>query len=99
MHYSPGGRAFHAYVLTGQQLGDYTYRGWRRETVAVYEGKVVGLPTHGLVVHLYYLRDLFSAAGLRPPRTWDEAIAIARRFNGTDLDGDGAANDYGMCMW
>ncbi|KAG2438360.1 hypothetical protein HYH02_010816 [Chlamydomonas schloesseri] len=70
-----------------------------RETVAVYEGKVVGLPTHGLVVHLYYLRDLFSAAGLRPPRTWDEAIAIARRFNGTDLDGDGAANDYGMCMW
>ncbi|KAG2433775.1 hypothetical protein HXX76_008135 [Chlamydomonas incerta] len=76
-----------------------SYLPFYRERAAFYDGKVVGLPTHGLTIHLYYRRDLFAAAGLRPPRTWDEAIATAKRFNGTDLDGDGNSNDYGICMW
>ncbi|KAG2446063.1 hypothetical protein HXX76_000665 [Chlamydomonas incerta] len=70
-----------------------------REVLAVYDGKVYALPFNGIMQVMYYRRDVFEAAGLPPPRTWAEVQAAAARFNGTDLDGDGLANDFGVCIW
>ena len=35
--------------------------------------------------------------GLKPPETWDDYLAIAKKYNGQDLNGDGT-NDYGSCI-
>ncbi len=64
----------------------------------MFGGRVVALPTHGLSYLLAYRTDLFVPAGLQLPRTWDEVVALAAHFNGTDLNGDGEP-DYGICMW
>ena len=45
----------------------------------------------------YYRTDLLKEAGLEPPKTWDDYLAIAEHFNGKDLNGDGKA-DYGSCI-
>ncbi|MEH2259570.1 extracellular solute-binding protein [Nostoc sp.] len=46
---------------------------------------------------VYYRTDLLKQAGLTPPTNWDEYLAIAKRFHGKDLNGDGKM-DYGSCM-
>ncbi|KAG2488551.1 hypothetical protein HYH03_012870 [Edaphochlamys debaryana] len=70
-----------------------------REVIPLYNARVMGVPVNGMMQLLYYRTDVFEAAGLQPPRTWEEAMAAAARLNGTDLDGDGRANDWGVCMW
>ena len=45
----------------------------------------------------YYRTDLLKEAGMEPPKTWDDYLAIAEHFNGKDLNGDGKA-DYGSCI-
>jgi multiple sugar transport system substrate-binding protein len=45
----------------------------------------------------YYRTDILGAAGVEPPKTWDEYLAIAEQFNGQDLNGDGTP-DYGSCI-
>ncbi|EFJ41631.1 hypothetical protein VOLCADRAFT_98382 [Volvox carteri f. nagariensis] len=70
-----------------------------REFAAVFGGVVTSIPVSGFVTLLYYRTDLFEAAGRQPPRTWQEALETAAHFNGSDLDGDGQANDYGICLW
>ena len=42
------------------------------------EGRVLGLPYHDGPECLIYRKDLFDAAGLTPPRTWEEFHSIAR---------------------
>ncbi|PNH08506.1 Adenylate cyclase [Tetrabaena socialis] len=69
-----------------------------RDVLAVYDGRVAAIPAQGMMMQLYYRRDLLAAAGLQPPRTWSETVAYAAKFNGTDLNGDGAP-DYGICLW
>ncbi|PNH10110.1 hypothetical protein TSOC_003193 [Tetrabaena socialis] len=87
-------------LLYGSSSLDWqSYLPYYMKVDAVYNGSVVGLPTQGTIALLYYRRDVFGAAGLPPPRTWTEAVAAAELFNGTDLDGDGVANDYGICLW
>lgn len=39
------------------------------------------IPTAGESVFLIYRKDLFEAAGLEPPQTWDELLDIAKQFN------------------
>jgi multiple sugar transport system substrate-binding protein len=46
---------------------------------------------------LYYRKDILEAAGVEPPKTWDDYLAIAEQFHGQDLNGDGEG-DYGSCI-
>jgi multiple sugar transport system substrate-binding protein len=68
-----------------------------RNYIATYNGNIYVVPLDGDFHMVYYRTDLFEAAGLTPPRTWEEYLAAAEQFNGTDLNGDGEA-DYGSCI-
>lgn len=69
-----------------------------------YKGKVYGIPSLANVMFLFYRKDLFDAAGLKPPETIDDWLAAAKALNrpekrqyGTFLTlkaGDGFANDF-----
>jgi multiple sugar transport system substrate-binding protein len=62
-----------------------------------YNGSIYQIPLDGDIHNVYYRTDLFEEAGLTPPRTWEEYLAAAAQFNGTDLNGDGET-DYGSCI-
>ncbi|MGE0118289.1 MAG: ABC transporter substrate-binding protein [Dongiaceae bacterium] len=68
-----------------------------RDFSATYNGKVYTIPLDGDFQMVYYRSDLLQQAGLAPPKTWDDYIAIAKAFQGKDLDGDGTG-DYGSCI-
>ena len=68
-----------------------------RDFSATYNGKVYTIPLDGDFQMAYYRSDLLKQAGLQPPKTWDDYIAIAKAFNGKDLNGDGKP-DYGSCI-
>lgn len=42
--------------------------------------------------------DVLERHNVALPNTWDEAVAIAAQFHGTDLNGDGVP-DYGACVF
>lgn len=42
------------------------------------DGEILGVPINGNVQVLYYRTDLYEAAGLTPPETWDELIENAK---------------------
>jgi multiple sugar transport system substrate-binding protein len=44
------------------------------------DGQTYSIPTAGESVFLIYRKDLFDAAGLEPPQTWDELLQIAQQF-------------------
>lgn len=62
-----------------------------------YDDKVYGIPADGDYYMLYYRSDLLEQAKLDPPSTWEEYLAIAKQFDGQDLNGDGTP-DYGSCL-
>jgi ABC-type glycerol-3-phosphate transport system substrate-binding protein len=72
--------------------------------VCSYKGKVYGVPNFSITMFFFYRKDLFDAAGLKPPTTMDEWIAAARTLNkpekkqyGTVLTlkaGDAFQNDF-----
>jgi multiple sugar transport system substrate-binding protein len=68
-----------------------------RNFIATYDGSVYVVPLDGDFHMVYYRTDLFEAAGIEPPRTWEDYLAAAAQFNGQDLNGDGEA-DYGSCI-
>lgn len=44
-------------------------------------GKTYALPNNAMQpVLLYYNKDLFAQAGVRPPKTWDELLALIPKF-------------------
>ena len=45
------------------------------------DGKIVAIPKHTDARILFYLTDVFNAAGLKPPTTWDELIQVAEKLN------------------
>jgi ABC-type glycerol-3-phosphate transport system substrate-binding protein len=47
---------------------------------AVYAGKTYGLPIDTGTRVLYYNKKLFSAAGLEPPKTWDDVLPDAQKL-------------------
>ena len=47
---------------------------------------------------IYYRKDILDAAGLEPPKTWDEYIEVAKAVHGQDMNGDGEG-DFGSCIF
>jgi ABC-type glycerol-3-phosphate transport system substrate-binding protein len=72
--------------------------------VCSYKGKVYGVPNLAISMFFFYRKDLFDAAGLKPPATMDEWIAAARTLTKPDRKqygtamtlkaGDGFQNDF-----
>jgi multiple sugar transport system substrate-binding protein len=68
-----------------------------RDFSATYKGRTYTIPLDGDFQMVYYRSDLLKKDGLKPPATWDDYLAIAKRYHGKDLNGDGKA-DYGSCI-
>ncbi|MDZ7961332.1 MAG: extracellular solute-binding protein [Aulosira sp. DedQUE10] len=68
-----------------------------RDVSAKYKQRIYTIPLDGDFHMAYYRSDLLKKAGLTPPTTWDEYLAIAKHFHGKDLNNDGTP-DYGSCM-
>jgi multiple sugar transport system substrate-binding protein len=68
-----------------------------RDFSASFQGRTYTIPLDGDFQMVYYRTDLLAKDGLKPPATWEDYIAIAQRYNGKDLNGDGKA-DYGSCI-
>jgi len=55
-------------------------------------GKLMAMPYFLDPRALYYRKDLFDKAGLKPPETWDDVIAAAQKLNNPpDINGIGLA--------
>jgi multiple sugar transport system substrate-binding protein len=68
-----------------------------RDFSASYQGKVYSIPLDGDFQMVYYRSDILAKDNVKPPATWDDYIAIAQKYQGKDLNGDGKA-DYGSCV-
>nr|WP_322685256.1 extracellular solute-binding protein [Nostoc sp. DedQUE07]MDZ8131370.1 extracellular solute-binding protein [Nostoc sp. DedQUE07] len=68
-----------------------------RDVSARYKQRIYAIPLDGDFHMVYYRSDLLKTAGLEPPTTWDDYLAIAKQFHGKDLNNDGTP-DYGSCM-
>ena len=62
-----------------------------------YQGSVYSIPLDGDFHMLYYRTDVLEAAGLEPPKTWDDYLTVASTLHGQDMNGDGEG-DYGSCI-
>jgi multiple sugar transport system substrate-binding protein len=62
------------------------------------DGKTYLITIDGDFQMVYYRVDVLDKLGLKPPKTWDEYMAVAEAANGRDMNGDGQA-DYGSCMF
>jgi multiple sugar transport system substrate-binding protein len=68
-----------------------------RNFSATFRGRTYTIPLDGDFIMAYYRKDLLQRDHIKPPATWDDYLAIAQRYNGKDLNGDGKA-DYGSCI-
>ncbi|MBW4436742.1 MAG: extracellular solute-binding protein [Pleurocapsa minor GSE-CHR-MK-17-07R] len=68
-----------------------------RDFSSTFNGRTYTIPFDGDFQMVYYRADVLEAAGLQPPRTWDEYVAVAEAINGVDMNGDGEG-DYGSCI-
>ncbi|WBQ06603.1 ABC transporter substrate-binding protein [Kribbella sp. CA-293567] len=50
------------------------------------------VPLYGLAYGLYYNKAMFAAAGLQPPKTWEEMVAAAQKLT------DPAKKTWGMAL-
>lgn len=62
-----------------------------------YDGKIYMITLDGDFHMLYYRKDVLEEAGLKPPKTWDEYLEVAKAVNGKDMNGDGTP-DFGSCI-
>ncbi|MGI1662583.1 extracellular solute-binding protein [Palleronia sp. KMU-117] len=58
--------------------GDFHAAGWQ---AAHWGGRPYGVPSQTTPELLFYRRDLFAKAGLKPPATCDEVLAAARKLH------------------
>ncbi len=68
-----------------------------RDFSSNFGGKTYLVPFDGDFHMLYYRTDVLEKAGLKPPTTWDEYLAVAKALNGKDFNGDGQKG-YGSCI-
>ncbi|MTI61759.1 MAG: sugar ABC transporter substrate-binding protein [Firmicutes bacterium] len=61
------------------------------------ENKIYDIPLAMESRPLYYRKDLFEEAGVKPPTTFDEWLEAARKLT-VDTDGDGNIDQYGMTL-
>ncbi|MCG6884354.1 MAG: extracellular solute-binding protein [Silicimonas sp.] len=61
-------------------------------------GKTKLLMVDGDFQMVYYRKDVLEAAGLEPPKTWEDYLDVASKIHGTDMNGDGEG-DYGSCIF
>ena len=66
-----------------------------RNFSATYGGKTYLVPLDGDFHMLYYRTDVLEKAGLKPPKTWDEYLEVAKALNGKEVDG---TKIYGSCI-
>jgi multiple sugar transport system substrate-binding protein len=59
-----------------------------------YKGHLWAIPVQANPYGLFCNMALFRAAGVAPPRTWDETLAAARKLT-RDTDGDGRIDTWG----
>ncbi|HTF60220.1 MAG TPA: extracellular solute-binding protein, partial [Actinomycetes bacterium] len=53
-----------------------------RDFSASYKGRTYTIPLDGDFQMVYYRSDLLKRDGLKPPATWDDYLAIAKRYQG-----------------
>ncbi|KAG2442801.1 hypothetical protein HXX76_002880 [Chlamydomonas incerta] len=58
---------------------------FRNAGTSAYAGRFSALPLWLTTYQLLYRRDIFEARNIAPPRTWDEALAIAEQFGNGKL--------------
>ncbi len=63
-------------------FGDSLYWDAKRSLFRQDTGDMLGLPITGNVQLLYYRKDLFDAAGLKAPKTWDDLRAASEALKG-----------------
>ncbi|WP_394925129.1 ABC transporter substrate-binding protein [uncultured Robinsoniella sp.] len=76
------------YVSAGiaMPLDDYLTEDMRNDFTPSYiegvtfDDQVYAIPTQGELLALYYDKDVFEEAGLKPPTTWEEMIADAKQL-------------------
>jgi multiple sugar transport system substrate-binding protein len=68
-----------------------------RNFSATFQGRTYTVPMDGDFQMVYYRKDILARDHVKPPATWDDYLAIAKRYNGKDLNGDGKG-DYGSCI-
>jgi multiple sugar transport system substrate-binding protein len=68
-----------------------------RNFSATFKGRTYTVPLDGDFQMVYYRKDILARDHVKPPATWDDYLAIAKRYNGKDLNGDGKG-DYGSCI-
>ncbi len=61
-------------------------------------GKTKLLMVDGDFQMVYYRKDVLEKAGLQPPKTWEDYLAVAKAIHNTDMNGDGTG-DYGSCIF
>lgn len=65
------------------------------DIVTTKDGKVYGLPYDLVSQILYYRKDIFTKANLKPPTTYDELLDTAKKLT-MDTNGDGKIDQYGF---
>ena len=68
-----------------------------RNFSATFKGHIYTVPMDGDFQMVYYRKDVLARDHVAPPATWDDYLAIAKRYQGKDLNGDGKP-DYGSCI-
>ena len=71
--------------------------GFFRDFSQKYEGKTYMITLDGDFHMIYYRTDVLADAGLSPPVTLDDYMAVAKAVHGKDMNGDGTP-DYGSCI-
>lgn len=64
-------------VSTWGQSDQYFPGPWKSTT---WQGKNYGVPNNSNCLALYYNKDMFKAAGVTPPTTWDQLHSTARKL-------------------
>lgn len=69
---------------------------------ATVDGKVYGVPVNGVQpVVIYYNKELFQKAGAEPPKTWDDLLALVKKFKAEGIAplSMGGASKWPDLMW
>lgn len=62
-----------------------------------YKDDYYGLPSAGIAFVLVCNKELFDRAGIKPPKTWSQFRAAAKKLT-RDNDGDGVVDQHGLVL-